>query len=220
MRALLVLFVLGTLLCGKIAGASPERSVSRSVAPLSPSGVRAVPTAAEAPPDSAVPPLSYARRHWTVEEGLPVNSIRDLTQGPQGYLWMATTDGLVRFDGVDFSVYRTDQYDGLPSNRLSRVVAGPDSTLWMLTGSARLIRFRINAGTFAADTLPEPLASRKVTQLNCGPDSTLWISTEQGALAWRNRAVRTVLGADDSLHVWRTIEARDGTVWLATKRGL
>ena len=165
-------------------------------------------------------PLKYARRHWTVEEGLPVNSIRGLTQGPQGYLWMATNDGLVRFDGVDFSVYRTDQYDGLPSNRLRRLVAGPDSTLWMLTGSARLVRFRINTGTFAADTLPEPLASQKVTQLNRGPDGTLWISTEQGALAWHDRAVQTVLGAGDSLYVWRTIEARDGTVWLATKRGL
>ena len=42
---------------------------------------------------------SYAQRHWTAEDGLPVNSVRDLAQGPQGYLWAATYAGLVRFDG-------------------------------------------------------------------------------------------------------------------------
>ena len=42
---------------------------------------------------------SYAQRHWTAEDGLPVNSVRDLAQGPQGYLWAATYVGLVRFDG-------------------------------------------------------------------------------------------------------------------------
>ena len=51
----------------------------------------------------AQPSPSFAQRHWTAEDGLPVNSVRDITEGPQGYLWLATYDGLVRFDGVEFT---------------------------------------------------------------------------------------------------------------------
>ena len=48
---------------------------------------------------------SYAQRHWTAEDGLPVNSVRDLAQGPQGYLWAATYVGLVRYTEVDPGTY-------------------------------------------------------------------------------------------------------------------
>ena len=44
---------------------------------------------------------SYTQHHWTTGDGLPVNSVRDIVQGPQGYLWLATYDGLVRFDGAE-----------------------------------------------------------------------------------------------------------------------
>src|SRR5262245_35705971 len=43
---------------------------------------------------------SFVHESWTVEDGLPLNSIRQVHQSYDGYIWIATLDGLVRFDGV------------------------------------------------------------------------------------------------------------------------
>jgi ligand-binding sensor domain-containing protein len=42
----------------------------------------------------------YSHDVWQIENGLPQNSVRDLTQSSDGYLWFGTEEGLVRFDGV------------------------------------------------------------------------------------------------------------------------
>src|SRR5262245_38595608 len=50
-------------------------------------------------------PTTYAMRHWDTDDGLPSHTIYDIRQAPDGYLWMATTAGLIRFDGHRFSVF-------------------------------------------------------------------------------------------------------------------
>jgi len=47
----------------------------------------------------------YRFDHWTADNGLPQNSVRDIVQTRDGYLWLTTFDGLVRFDGVRFTVF-------------------------------------------------------------------------------------------------------------------
>src|SRR5271165_587698 len=53
-----------------------------------------------------VPP--YLIRSWQTEEGLPQNSVTALVQTRDGYLWLGTYGGLVRFDGVRFTVFDSD----------------------------------------------------------------------------------------------------------------
>src|ERR1019366_9170394 len=55
---------------------------------------------------------------WTVVVGLPVNSITKVGQSRSGYSWLGTFDGLVRFDGVRFTVFNVGNSDGLPTNRI------------------------------------------------------------------------------------------------------
>ena len=54
--------------------------------------------------EAAVPAVSndYLVRQWDMDEGLPQSSISDIAQTPDGYLWIGTVDGLVRFDGIHF----------------------------------------------------------------------------------------------------------------------
>src|SRR5215467_7820578 len=47
----------------------------------------------------------FRLKDWTVENGLPQNVIRGISQTPDGYIWIATLDGLARFDGVNFTVF-------------------------------------------------------------------------------------------------------------------
>jgi ligand-binding sensor domain-containing protein len=53
---------------------------------------------------SATAEAQYRFDHWTADNGLPQNSVRDIVQTGDGYLWFTTFDGLVRFDGVRFTV--------------------------------------------------------------------------------------------------------------------
>src|SRR5690348_10958494 len=45
---------------------------------------------------------SYSARSWQAEDGLPENRVVGVVQAPDGFLWVATQNGLVRFDGVRF----------------------------------------------------------------------------------------------------------------------
>ena len=49
----------------------------------------------------------YAHDAWTIDEGLPQSSVLTIAQGSDGYLWLGTEAGLVRFDGVTFTTYST-----------------------------------------------------------------------------------------------------------------
>src|SRR5262245_38926388 len=70
-------------------------------------------------PDRA-PPSDYALRHWGTDDGLPSHTITDIRQAPDGYLWMASTAGLIRFDGHRFTVF--DQRNaGLTNPRITRL---------------------------------------------------------------------------------------------------
>jgi len=90
----------------------------------------------------------YAVDHWTSREGLPHNSIRDLTQTPDGYLWLATWEGLVRYDGLEFVVYdRTTPEVALPDNGVGSLYVDPAGALWLSDSRGNLGR-RDPDGTF------------------------------------------------------------------------
>jgi len=55
---------------------------------------------------------------WNTENGLPQNSVNSIAQTRDGYIWLATFDGLARFDGVRFKVFRKQDTPELPTNRL------------------------------------------------------------------------------------------------------
>ena len=57
---------------------------------------------------------------WTTENGLPQNSINDIVQTRDGFLWLATYGGLVRFDGTRFVVFDRS-VDGIESQRIRRL---------------------------------------------------------------------------------------------------
>jgi len=72
----------------------------------------------------------YRFDHWTADNGLPQNSVRDIVQTRNGYLWLATLDGLVRFDGVRFTVFNKSNSPGIISNRFLQLYEDGQGDLW------------------------------------------------------------------------------------------
>jgi len=79
--------------------------------------------------------LPYAVQIWNTENGLPQNSVNSITQTLNGYIWLATFDGLVRFDGVKFTVYNTANTSSLKSNYIREVFSDKNGGLWVATSN-------------------------------------------------------------------------------------
>ena len=72
-------------------------------------------------------------RSWNTKHGLPQNTVNTLLQTRDGYLWIGTLAGLVRFDGVQFKVFTPKNCPELPRSRIGRLFEGADGTLFITT---------------------------------------------------------------------------------------
>ena len=83
----------------------------------------------------------FGRDIWQREQGLPNNTIHSILQTGDGYLWLATEEGLVRFDGVRFKVFDTQNTPELASNQIRVLFEDREGELWIGT-SAGLTRYK------------------------------------------------------------------------------
>ncbi|MDE3201796.1 MAG: hypothetical protein KGN79_12850 [Acidobacteriota bacterium] len=77
---------------------------------------------------------SYGRQAWVMENGMPQNTVHALTQTRDGYLWIGTEVGLVRFDGHSFLVLDKNSKPAIPSGDIRCLLATDDGALWIGTG--------------------------------------------------------------------------------------
>lgn len=91
---------------------------------------------------SSLASTQYRFDSWTTDNGLPQNGIRAITQTPDGYIWFTTFDGLVRFDGIKFTVFTKGNTPGIVHNRFARLVSDKHGTLWAQTEEAMLTMYR------------------------------------------------------------------------------
>ncbi len=77
-----------------------------------------------------IPTSRFISRHWSMDDGLPQSSVNDIIQSKDGYLWLATFGGLVRFDGSDFDVYDRSNSIGMLSDRILTIFEDHNGSLW------------------------------------------------------------------------------------------
>ncbi len=84
------------------------------------------------------PPTEYLIRHYTVDDGLPVNAISGIVQDSDGYLYVSTYNGLVRFDGYGFERFDSGNTPAMRSNRIAGLLITSDGTLWLFNEGGTL----------------------------------------------------------------------------------
>ena len=159
---------------------------------------------------------SWVHESWTVKDGLPVNSINAIIQDRVGYIWAATFDGLVRFDGIRFTVFNSANSEQLPSNRIIQLKEGRDRSLWLTTEQGHIVRFR--DGEFT--NIPFVGGSSGVDGATLHEDSAggVWVGTAEGLWTLRgDQLVRVGRGTIDA-RVSVLLRRRDGTLWVGTAR--
>ncbi|MCG3119414.1 MAG: hypothetical protein ALAOOOJD_01806 [bacterium] len=105
---------------------------------------------------SVVPSLFAQFDHFSLEHGLSQTTVMSIWQDRQGYLWFGTSDGLNKYDGYSFTVYRNDPLDlnSLADNVITAIGEDGAGALWVGTISGVLHRFNRQAGRFWRYKLP------------------------------------------------------------------
>lgn len=120
----------------------------------------------------------YTIRNWDSDNGLPSLTITDLEQTPDGYIWLATFTGLVRFDGVTFTAFTPKNTKEITVNALSALCIDEFGILWIGTEGGGLLSYR--NGKFRGFSTTQGLASNTISSLTKDDEGTLWVGTTKG----------------------------------------
>ena len=158
----------------------------------------------------------YILKVWRTEDGLPQNSVTSIVQTPDGYLWLATFNGLVRFDGAGASRFLTKATTPeLQSSRLTRLDLDPEGGLWVISEEGALSR--LWAGRFKRFTAQEGLPAGGAAAVIRGPQGRTLLLDRDGGVSrledgrWvsdprlaflRGNPVSLFTDAQDQLWVW------------------
>lgn len=115
------------------------------------------------------------RFHLDYNNGLSNNFVRGISQDKHGFIWVATIDGLNRFDGRNFKSF-TQENSGLPSNELNNVIADPGNPdiLWIGTRHDGLCKYNYSTGLITK--CEQTLRSTDIPNLTLSSDSCLWVA--------------------------------------------
>ncbi len=174
-------------------------------------------------PASALDPhvrlSQYATLSFQIEQGLPQNSVQALVQTRDGYLWLGTQAGLVRFDGVRLAIFDRASVPELKRDNIRALVEDQDGRVWIATDAGLLSLLN---GRFSPLGDAGRLPSQQIRSLLIGRDGTLWIGTSAGVSRLKDGRLLSpvVVPGTEKLAPSRIVEARDGSIWLCAASGL
>jgi ligand-binding sensor domain-containing protein/signal transduction histidine kinase len=172
-------------------------------------------------PDLAI--TQYSHRAWQpdqTEGSLPQNSVFSIRQTHDGYLWLATQEGLARFDGARFKVFNSKTTDQIRHNDVWTLLEDLDGSLWIGTRGGGLTRLK--DGVFVNFGKDQGLSDDAIQALWQTSDGSLWIGTRGGGVNRYKEGIVTVFTTKDGLSsntVYSLYGDREGTLWIGTDGG-
>ncbi len=115
---------------------------------------------------------------WAVADGAP-SGVHEFAQTADGYLWLASTTGLFRFDGVRFQRYEPKEGGSLQFRDISALLATPDGGLWIGRAGRAIFLKHDRAVIYGRD---EGVSTATVFRFALDRDGTIWAATSRGLM--------------------------------------
>ncbi|MBN4065783.1 SpoIIE family protein phosphatase [Candidatus Amoebophilus asiaticus] len=171
--------------------------------------------------------------HFTLSEGLSQSTVNCILQDSKGFLWIGTQDGLNKYDGYGFTVYKPDPEDpkSLSNGFIQCIYEDREGIIWIGTWHGGLNRFDSKTEKFTRFVFDQKdKNSLSNNQIKCiyGDESTLWIGTWGGGLnkfdIKTNTFTHYVRKATDSKSIssnWIRCILKDSknNLWIGTREG-
>jgi ligand-binding sensor domain-containing protein len=171
-------------------------------------------------PVTATSPLlqDYHHASWTAERGL--GAVFDIQQSPDGCLWLTTTNGVYRFDGVRFQTMDEVSGGAIRNQDLDSIFVTRNGDIWLSTRAQGLIRWRNGVATPFRDRRCTP--GLKTDAIKEAPDGSLWIQSSARLAHFREGScepVPTAPANPSGFPAAILVDSR-GTLWVKMVRDL
>lgn len=159
--------------------------------------------------------------HYTTENGLASDAVNAISIASDGTVWIATVDGLSRFDARDHpdAAWTTfEAADGLADDYVKAVAVAPDGTVWAGTWGQGISRF--DGQTWQTYTVADGLGSDWIRAIAVASDGTVWASTwGSGISRFDGQSWMAFTTTDGLASNWVTALAtpQNGQLWVGTK---
>ena len=136
--------------------------------------------------ESVAQEMSIRFEQLTTEDGLSQSTVNDILQDTRGFLWFATEDGLNRYDGYEFKIYRNDPYDNfsVSSNQISSILEDKEGNIWVGTKGGGLNKFDREQDRFLRflhnESDPNSLSDNFITELFQDNIGVILVGTQKG----------------------------------------
>jgi len=175
----------------------------------------------------------YISEQWTTKNGLPINHVNQIYQTPDGFIWLATFTGLLRFDGVTFKEFNSGNTASLPSNRIIAIQPGAGNSFWINSEQGHLILYENGKFTSFDDNMFPHLSTGTVDNrifIKVDGEQT-WIGTNSGLFIYKkkemkpfmpevfiNKFITAIHGGSDGLI---RVHEKEGYLWtVSPKNGI
>ncbi len=173
-------------------------------------------------------------QNLSVEDGLSQNMVNCMIRDRNGFMWFGTEEGLNRYDGYDFKVYRhcRRQSNCLSHDRVNCLVEAEDGTFWIGTNGGGLNHFDAARGRFdhfrSRNGDARSLSNDAIWAILPAGDGVFWIGTQNGLNRFDSRQgiFRRYLyapgrsGLDSRSTIYALVMDAAGMIWIGTARGL
>jgi ligand-binding sensor domain-containing protein/signal transduction histidine kinase len=160
----------------------------------------------------------YIRDQWGTERGFPGGAVYAITQTTDGYLWIGTEKGLVRYDGLNFRLIQFPNSSAMPAGPVLGLIADADGNLWIRLRSPGMLRYRDGKFENVLSSLERPEPG--VTAMCRGTNGNVLLSALiNGALRYSEGRFVTLarMSTLPNFLVISMAETPDGNVWLGTR---
>jgi len=136
---------------------------------------------------------NYHFQRLTIEDGLSQSNVQCVIQDSDGFLWFGTQDGLNRYDGYSFHVYRNESgnTNSIAGNRIESIVEDADGVLWIVTYFNGICSYHKETDSFIQYQLREDLENtswfNNARGVFLDNDGKLWFSFV-GGVGWYNKS--------------------------------
>lgn len=156
----------------------------------------------------------YGVAVWTTENGLPQQTVRAVVQTDDGYLWLATYEGLVRFDGFRFTVFEKSNTPEIRNNSIRNLFLDQQGRMWICSTDGLAYA---KDGRFRCYTRRDGLPSDFISTLAQGADGAILAGTDRGLCTLSGDVFRPVRegGLDQRVITCLAAGATGGT-WVGT----
>ena len=166
--------------------------------------------------DSNKTPSEYKRDRWDAQQGFPGGAVYSITQTQNGYLWLGTEKGLVRFDGLNFQLFNHAN-SNLPDGPVMELMTDSEGTLWIRPQSASLFYYRDGKFQDVIDDL-DPAHSGITAMCRSTDGQGLFSVRISGVKTYRARKFSEVVSLPNPLII-SMAQTSDGKVWMGTRDG-